>query len=149
MSSTPTLRGVASLALGLFIVSPLTACGLPCADQANRFATFREHDREEPLSPGPAHSNPSGAGSLESRGSENHCAPSSRHGGLKPRLSHEQRSQPTTPGAERPQLVRCSASLGTPRTHLSRSSSFTPRPARRPCLAASTRRRNLGSFSSR
>src|SRR3972149_9575888 len=115
MSSTPTLRGVASLALALFIVSPLTACGLPCADQANRFATFREHDREEPLSPGPAHSSPSGTGRLESRGSENHCAPSSRHGGLKPRLSHEQRSQPTTPGAERPQLVRCSASLGTPR----------------------------------
>ena len=34
------------------------------------------------MSPGPAHSSPSGAGSLESRGSENHCAPSSRHGGL-------------------------------------------------------------------
>src|SRR3990172_3526110 len=52
MSSTPTLRGVASLALALFIVSPLTACGLPCADQANRFATFRKHDREDPLSLG-------------------------------------------------------------------------------------------------
>src|SRR3990172_8684334 len=47
MSSTPTLRGVASLALGLFIVSPLTACGLSCADQANRFATFRSSKQIE------------------------------------------------------------------------------------------------------